>query len=138
MRKVATGLEKSLTRYADIGLKLKAKNDDTHLRTPDGKEFVLAQVLGEEDYQIRVSGHSHSPLFTMESTETAIALFKAQSIDREWLLRLIKPPHMRDLINALRKRIIAEQQAREKMAQQGLQPNGKAAPKPSNGAGASA
>ena len=143
VRKVAAGLEKSLTRYADIGLKLKAKNDDTVLRTPGidgkpGKEFVLAQVLGESDYQIRVSGHSHSPLFTMESTETAFALFKAQSIDREWLLRLIKPPHMRDLINALRKRLIAEQQARQQMAAQGLRANGKSAPKPLNGAGAGA
>lgn len=129
VRKVATGLEKSLTRYADVGLKLKAKNDDTRLKTPDGAEFVLAQVLGESDYQIRVSGHSHSPLFTMESSETAFALFKAQSIDREWLLRLIKPPHQRDLINSLRKRLAAEQKNREDMIAKGLDPaTGKARP----------
>jgi hypothetical protein len=125
VRSVASGLEKSLTRFADIGLKLKAKNDDTPLKTPDGQEFVLAQVLGENNYQMRVSGHSHSPLFTMESTETAFALFKAQSIDREWLLRLIKPPHMRDLIAALRRQALAQQKERQELIQQGIDPNQK-------------
>lgn len=134
VRQVAIGLERSLTRFGDVGLRLKAKNDDTELRTATGTKFVLAQVIGNEDLNMRVSGHSHSPLFTMESQETAFALFKAQSIDREWLLRLIKPPHMRDLINTLRKRVAAENAAKQQMAAQGLGPNGKPAAKPSNGA----
>lgn len=122
VRKVATGLERSLTRIADIGLRLKAKNDDTHLRTPSGQDFVLAQVVHGHDYSIRVAGHSHSPLFTMESQEIAFALFKSQAIDREWLVRLLKPPHMNDLINNLRRRVVAEAQARERQAQQPQQP----------------
>lgn len=135
VRKVATGLEKSLTRFADVSLKLKAKNDDTPLRTSAGVNFVLAQILGESDYGIRVSGHSHSPLFTMESTEIAFALQKTGAIDREWLLRLIKPPHQSDLINNLRKRVAAENQMRQQQALAGGKPNGAGA---KNGAAHSA
>ena len=125
VRKVATGLEKSLTRLADKGLKLKAKNDDTQLMAEDGSKFVLAQVL-EGEYSIRVAGHSHSPLFTMESDEKAMALFKSQAIDREWLLRLLQPAHLADLIHALRKRVKAEQQARQQQMQAGqIGPDGK-------------
>jgi hypothetical protein len=109
VRNTATKLESSLTQLASKGLKLKAKNDDTPLRTPDGKEFVLAQVLAGDDYSMRVSGHSHSPLFTMESTDIAFALLKTKAITREWLLRLIKPPHLVDLIQDLRKVAKAEQ-----------------------------
>ena len=124
VRKVATGLEKSLTRLADKGLKLKAKNDTTKLKTEGSDEFVIAQVL-EGDYHIRVAGHSHSPLFTQETDEKAMALFKAQAIDREWLLRLLQPAHLDDLIHALRKRVKAETQQREQNAKQGLAPDGK-------------
>lgn len=117
VKKVAGGLEKSLVRLGDIALKLKAKNDDDPIRLDDGTEFVLAQVLGTHKHTIRIAGHSHSPLFTSETHEIATALFKANSIDREWLIRLFRPPMMDQLIHALRARIKAEQaQAQQRMA----------------------
>ena len=112
IRKVASGLERSLTRLADKGLRLKAKNDDTPLKAEDGSEFIIAQVL-DGSYGIGVAGHSHSPLFTMESTELAMALFKAKAIDREWLIRLTRPSHMRDLIHRLKQIVKAEMQQRQ-------------------------
>lgn len=115
VRNVATRLESSLTQLAEKGLRLKAKNDKTPLKTTDGEEFVLAQVLDNSDYRIRISGHSHSPLFTMESAETAFALLKAKAISREWLLRLIKPPHLNDLITDVRK--IAKQEQAQQQAE---------------------
>ena len=62
----------------------------------------------------------------MESDEKAMALFKSQAIDREWLLRLLQPAHLADLIHALRKRVKAEQQARQQQMQAGqIGPDGK-------------
>lgn len=134
IRKVATGLEKSLTRLADKGLKLKAKNDDTKLKVPGGEEFVIEQIVSGSDYSITVNGHSHSPLFTATSNELALTLFKAHAIDREWLIRMTNPPHQSDLLHSLRKMVIAENQARQQALQArianphtpGRKPNGAA------------
>lgn len=111
IRKVAIGLEKALVRMGDLGLKLKMKNDDGHIRMPDGTEFVAAQM--PDDFNIRVDGHSHSPLFTMETKELAALLFKAQAIDREWLIRMTGASEKQNLLHALRSRMKAEQEARQ-------------------------
>ena len=136
VRQVATGLEKSLTRLADVGLRLKAKNDDTVLRTPatpenpKGEEFVLAQVLDGDDYSVKVSGHDHSPLFTMESSEIAFALYKAKAITRQWLIRLLRPAHMNDLLHEMRK--VEQAEAAQKQAEMaaGVQPGARKVTKP--------
>lgn len=105
IRKVAIGLEKSLVRMGDIGLKLKMKNDPNHIKLPDGEEFIAAQV--DNEFSMRVDGHSHSPLFTMESREIAEVLFKAQAIDQEWLIRMINPTQRQNLLHSLRLRAAA-------------------------------
>lgn len=102
IRKVAVGLEKSLVRMGDIFLKLKIKNDDSHIKLPGNEEFVAAQV--EEGFSLRVDGHSHSPLFTLETKEIAATLFKAQAIDQEWLIRMINPTQRQNLLHSLRQR----------------------------------
>lgn len=99
IRRVAVGLENPLLRMGDTGLRLKMKNDDSKIKLPDGTEFVAAQA--PEDFQMRVDGHSHSPLFTMESRELAQMLFKAQAIDREWLIRMTNPTAKQNLLHSL-------------------------------------
>lgn len=113
IRKIAVGLEAPLVRMGDIGIKLKMKNDDGHIKTPDGDEFVAAQV--SPDFSLRVAGHSHSPLFTSETRELAALLFKSQAIDQEWLLRLTNPPERNNLLHSLklRKQAAAAQAAKE-------------------------
>src|SRR5258708_24520460 len=110
IRRVAIGLEKTLVRLGDIGLRLKAKNDDEELTidTDNGPlPFALAQVLGDTKHSMRVAGHSHSPLFVAESRELAAILKKAQAIDNEWFIRLLAPTASANLIHALRNRMKA-------------------------------
>lgn len=109
IRKVAIGLEAPLVRMGDIGIRLKMKNDDNEISMPDGSEFLASQV--PDDFSLRVDGHSHSPLFTMESRELAATLFKAQAIDRQWLIRLLNPTQKQNLLHALRAREAAEAKA---------------------------
>lgn len=124
IRKVAIGLESPLVRMGDIALRLKMKNDDAKIRMPDGSEFLPAQC--PEDFSLRVDGHSHSPLFTMESRELAATLFKAQAIDREWLIRLTNPTQKSNLLHALKGREKAEAAAKQQQAQaEALKSHGK-------------
>lgn len=111
IRKVAVGLEGALVRMGDLALKLKMKNDDSPIKLPDGKEFVASQI--PENVSLRVDGHSHSPLFTMETKELAAMMFKAQAIDREWLIRLLNPTQKQNLLHSLKAREDAEAKAHQ-------------------------
>lgn len=116
IRKVAIGLENPLVRIGDLGLRLKMKNDDSQIKLSNGSEFVAAQC--EDGFSLRVDGHSHSPLFTLENREISALLFKAQAIDREWLIRMVNPTQKNNLLHSLKKREVAEAQARQQQAQQ--------------------
>jgi hypothetical protein len=109
IRKIGVGLEQSLMKLGDVGMKLKAKNDDTLLKADDGKEFVLAQLAAA--FKLRVAGHSHSPLFADEAKEDAGILLKAQAIDQEMFIRLINPPNADNMIHSLRARLKAKAEA---------------------------
>jgi len=109
IRKVAIGLEHPLVRMGEIGLRLKMKNDDEKIKMPDGTEFIPAQV--PDGYSLRVDGHSHSPLFTLETREIAAMLFKAQAIDREWLIRMSNVTQKSNLLHSLKGREKAEAEA---------------------------
>jgi hypothetical protein len=109
-------------RLGDIGVKLKMKNDDEPIRT-DSKEipeFVASQVTN--NFTMRVAGHSHSPLFTMETEELATLLFKAKAIDQEGLIRMTNSPYKDQLIHSLHKRQKAEALAKAAQAASGQPP----------------
>lgn len=122
VRKVASHLEESLVRLGDLGIRLRAINDDEPLRA-GGLEFVAAQVLDGRKYTMRIAGHSHSPLFTSETEALAAALFKAQAIDREWFIRMMRPPQEAQLLHALRKRMEAEQKQAQARLAAGVPPH---------------
>ena len=116
IRKTAIALEGALTRMGDIFLKLHQRNSDSKI-VPDpqedgkpGNPFYYHNLSSE--YSLRVAGHSHSPLFVDDTRELAAALFKAQAIDREQLLRLLNPPNRDAMIHALRSRMAKEAQQR--------------------------
>lgn len=111
IRKVAVALESPLVRMGDIGIKLKMKNDDGHIKLPGGEEFVAAQI--SPDFSLRVAGHSHSPLFTQETRELTAMLFKAQAIDQEWVIRLTNPPEKQNLLHSLRMRKAAAEKEKQ-------------------------
>jgi hypothetical protein len=119
IKKVAVGLEAALTKIADIGLKLIQKNSTERMTTDSGQELIPS-LVAERKLKIRVSGHSHSPLFADDAKEQAAGLFKAQAIDREQLIRLLNPPNADNLIHALRKRVAAEQEREKQRIQAGI------------------
>jgi hypothetical protein len=123
IRKVAVGLEESLVKLAEIGVKLIQRNSTNRMRTDTGQVLLPAQVA-ERRNKIRVAGHSHSPLFADESKDQALLLHKVHAIDREMLIRMLNPPNADALIHRLRKMVKAEQAEKEKQAAAGVKPGG--------------
>lgn len=121
IRRTALRLESPLCQVGNLMVKLKMKNDETRLSGPDGQEFVASQL--EEDYTLRTSGHSQSPLFADETREIALTLFKAQAIDREQLIRSLNPAARDNMIHALRIREQAEAKQKQAMAAAGQNPD---------------
>lgn len=117
IRKTAVALENPLVRMGEIGLRLKMKNDDNPIKLPQGESTFLASQVAE-GYSMHVDGHSHSPLFTLENRELAAMLFKAQAIDREWLLRMTNPTQKINLLHALKLREAQEAKAAQAHAAQ--------------------
>ena len=134
IKKTATRLEAPLVRMGDLALRLNMRNNDNEIQ-PDPKDdgkpgdpFYYHNLVGE--YSLRIAGHSHSPLFADESKDLAAALYKAQAIDQEGLLRMLNPPNRDNLIHALRARQKKAAQAaamRQKMGipEPGAPKNGK-------------
>jgi hypothetical protein len=109
IKKIAVGLEPSLIQLGDLALKLFMNWSKEDLLLPDGSKF-LPKLFAAEHWNLRIAGHSHSPLFADEARELAAILLKAQSIDREMFVRLMSPPQEDTIISALRERIKVEQQ----------------------------
>lgn len=120
IKQAAIGLEPSLVQLGDLGVKLLMKNSDEKLLLPDGSEF-LPSLFAAEHWNLRVAGHSHSPLFVDDARELAALMLKAQAIDREMFVRLLSPPQEDTIISALRERVKIEAQMR---AQQPPAPRG--------------
>lgn len=123
IRKIALGLEKSWVRMADIGIKLKMKNDDEELMTEEGEAFLPAQL--DDQMTIRVAGHGQSPLYKSDTQEQALMLFKTQCIDQEGLVRSLNPPAKDEIIHSLKKRQRAAQEQHEKELAMGIDPKKK-------------
>jgi len=123
IKKVAVNLEPGLVQLGDLGLKLHMRNSTEEIQLPDGSKFLPAQYAPDK-WNLRIAGHSHSPLFADESRELAALLLKARAIDREMFVRLINPPQRDTIITQLRQRVVAEQK------QAALNPP---APKPGGG-----
>ena len=133
IKKTATKLEGPLVRMGDLVLKLNMRNNDEPIQ-PDPKQdgkpgdaFFYANL--SSDYTLRVAGHSHSPLFSDDTKELAGALYKAQAIDQEALIRLLNPPGRDNLIHSLRDRQKKAAEAAAKKAQMGIPPDGEKAKK---------
>jgi hypothetical protein len=128
IRKVAIGLEPGLVQMGDLGVKLTQRNSDEPLLLPEGKSFLPAQFAAD-NWNMRIAGHSHSPLFVDESRELAATMLKAQAIDREMFVRLLNPPQRDTIIASLRERAKAEA-AQRALNPAGAKPaGGKARPK---------
>ena len=109
IKKIAVGLEPSLVQLGDIGLKLFMKESEDELLLPENTGKFYPAQFAAEDWNLRIAGHSHSPLFADDARELAALLLKAAAIDREMFVRLLSPPQEDTIIAALRERVKAEQ-----------------------------
>jgi hypothetical protein len=132
IKKAAIRLEAPLVRLGNLTFKLNQRNNSESIK-PDpkgdgkpGDEFLYANV--GSDFNIRVAGHSHSPLFSDDTRDMAALLYKAQAIDQEGLLRMLNPAGRDNLIASLRARQAKAAKAAALKAQMGgppAKPNGK-------------
>jgi hypothetical protein len=107
IKRAALKLEPSLVRVGDIGLKLKMRNDDEPIIPEEdekGAAHPFYPAMVADNVQIRISGHSHSPLFRDDAHEDATALMKAKAIDEEMYARMINPPNLNAIVHAIKKR----------------------------------
>jgi len=109
IRKIAVNMEQPLVKMGDLGIKLVQRNSKEKLRVKSGEQFYPAQ-FATDDWNLRISGHSHSPLFANESRELAALLLKAKSIDREMFIRMLNPPGADAMITGIRKMVAQENQ----------------------------
>ena len=137
IKKAAIRLEAPLVRMGSLALKLKMRNDDEQI-IPDPREngqpgppFYYHNLGGR--FNMRIAGHSHSPLFADDTKEVAGALIKTQSIGQEDFIRMLNPPGRDNLIHALR----ARQKKQAQMAAM-QRASGQPSPKPPGGRGKSA
>lgn len=142
IKKLATKLEAPLVRMGDLALRLNMRNNDDPI-TPDpkddgkeGDKFYYHNL--PEDYSLRIAGHSHSPLFADDSKDVAGALFKAQAISKEDLIRALNPPNRNNLIHNLRAREKKAAQAALMRQKMGLPEPGQKPPPKHKGNGAAA
>jgi len=132
IKKTATRLEAPLVRMGDLALRLNMRNNDEPI-APDPKEdgktgdpFYYHNL--PQDYSLRISGHSHSPLFVDDTKEVAAILMKFQAVDQEMFVRMLNPPGRDNIIHSLRarqKKAAAVAMQRMKM---GLPPPGEKPP----------
>ena len=69
-----------------------------------------------KDYEVKVDGHSASPIFTEDLKHDAVTLFEAHAISRERLLDMFDPPNLQALKEDLK--VIEQRELQMKLAEQ--------------------
>jgi hypothetical protein len=75
--------------------------------------FIAEQFT--RDYEVKVDGHSSSPIFIEDRKHDAVTLLEAKAIDRETLLDMFDPPNLQDLKEKLK--VIEQQEAAQREAE---------------------
>lgn len=125
VKKSALGLESSIVKIGDVGLKLKQAHDDDELTTEEDEKgqkhkFYACDV---SNVKMRVDGHSHSPLFGDESRELAVAFRKFNTIDDADFIRMTNPPSRDTLLHNLRRRQKRAQKMQQDAIARGVNPD---------------
>lgn len=113
LKKRALTIEASLERLADLTLSALRIYDPTQLRDENGGQFICEQFT--DAARIVVDGHSSSPIFADTVASMAFELFKARAIDRQSLIKMLRPPMMDALLERLDKIEAAEQKTAQEM-----------------------
>jgi hypothetical protein len=101
---------------AAAGLILRLVQDHSEQRFVvklEGREVPFIAEQFTKDYEVKVDGHSSSPIFVEDRKHDAITLLEAHAIDRETLLDLFDPPNLQDLKQRLKVLQAQELEARK-------------------------
>jgi hypothetical protein len=90
---------------------------------PEPLTFIAEQFT--RDYEVKVDGHSSSPIFIEDRKHDATTLHEAGAIDLETLLDMYDPPNLQDLKERLK--VLEQKRAAQHQdeLQAGIQPKGK-------------
>ena len=64
---------------------------------PGGKPLTFIAEQFTKDYEVKVDGHSSSPIFVEDRKHDALTLLEAHAIDRETLIDMFDPPNAQTL-----------------------------------------
>ncbi len=128
VKKRAMIIEDSLEKTATLTLQIKQEFDDREYKEEVGDEkgappattFIAKQFT--KDFVVKVDGHSNSPIFIEDQTQTAFELFKNKVITGKRLLELVTVPMREQLIHDYETIIVpAEQEAAKREHEEKLE-----------------
>jgi hypothetical protein len=127
----AIAAEECAEEVAGLILRLTQDHSDQRFSAVvDGKSMPFTAEQFTRDYEVKVDGHSSSPIFVEDRKHDATTLHEAGVIDDETLLDMYDPPNLQELKERLK--VLQKQKAEAKqlemqmMAQGGPKPKGKA------------
>jgi len=82
---------------------------------PGQKPFSFIAEQFTRDYEVKVDGHSSSPIFIEDKKHDAVTLLEAHAIDRETFLNMFDPPNLQALQEKLK--VLQAQEAEAKKAE---------------------
>jgi hypothetical protein len=112
----AIAAEESAEELAGRILRLKQDHSDQRFQIKIGtKDLTFTAEQFTKDYEVKVDGHSSSPIFVEDRKHDAVTLIEHKAIDRETLLDLYDPPNLQDLKERLK--VIEKGEMEQKMAE---------------------
>lgn len=118
IKKTALRIEDPAEKLATLSMKMQREHDDTRYTDDNGKEFLLSQV--NDNFSIKVSGHSLSPVFVEDTKAEAKALVGMGAMTRQRYIDETQPPMAEELQHDLKTKI-EPAEAKRSQVQTGLQ-----------------
>src|SRR5512135_185336 len=124
LKQTALLLERPAEQLATLEMKMQMDHDKRKYMDENGKEFLLSQA--SDDFTIKVSGHSLSPVFIEDTKTEAKQLVAMKAMTRKRYLQETQPPMEQELENDLEKIEASEaEQAKAKMGIELIKASGK-------------
>jgi hypothetical protein len=122
----ATAVEESAEAIARLILLTVQDHSEQRFQVtlPSGAPLTFTAEQFTKDYEVKVDGHSSSPIFMEDIKHSAITLFEAKAIDRETLLDMFDPPNLQELKARLQRIEQSEAQQQQAQAASGAAPQG--------------
>lgn len=101
IKKQVLTIQNPAEKLATLMLKMHAEHDKNKYLDEEGKEFYLSQV--NDDYRVKVSGHSLSAVFIDDTKQEAKQLVGMKAMTRKRYLQETQPPMEQELERDLEK-----------------------------------